>query len=137
MSDIELAERHRKGRAAIFLGAAAVLMVTQFVSMANDVDERPFWLFMAVGVALWLTPLIGWLGRHRPLTPLLEDELTQAHRQGSFTAGFWAAIGSAAVLALVAPVASLTLGEAMRVVVTAGLVAALGSFAILEARGNT
>ena len=43
---------------------------------------------------------------------------------------------AAALLALVAPVASLTLGEAMRVVVTAGLVAALGSFAIQQARGD-
>ena len=138
MTDVERAERHRKGRAAIFLGGAAALLLTQFAAMiGDDGSGPPFWLFLAAGLAMWLTPLIGWIGRRRPLTPLLEDELTQQHRSDSFTAGFWAAIGSAAILALVAPVSALTVAEATRVIVTAGLVAALGSFAILEARGDT
>ena len=137
MSDIERAEAQRKGRAAIFFAGAAVLLVTQFVSMSGDGEERPFWLLMAAGLALWLTPLIGWLGRRSPLTRLLEDELTQQHRKDSFTAGFWAAVGSAALLAAVAPVSALSVAEATRVIVTAGLVAALGSFAILEARSDT
>jgi hypothetical protein len=66
---------------------------------------------------------------------LLNDELTRQHRSRSHAAGFWAA--AVAAVALYVPADAVSGREAVHIILSAALGAALLTFALLERRSKT
>jgi hypothetical protein len=140
MSTIELADRMGRTRAAVFLFFASVILLDLWFSFGPRGTDffQGLWLGMTMAAALNLLPIKRWLRPGSLVARLLDDEVVREHRRMACTAGFWAAIVSGAAVSLIehdAPPFSAF--DAARVVVTAGVMAALISFATLELRAGT
>lgn len=135
MSDVDRAEiRTRQRGVILYLLAACLLLSLVAGGPGVSAPTRLLpWYAMIVVTALNLTAL-PFRFRRDGLGPLMNDETTRAHRQMSFEAGFWASLVAAALTTGVASLAPLDGVAAGRVIITAGLVAALVSFATLELR---
>ena len=93
------------------------------------------WMGLSFAAAANLLPLARWLKPRSAVARLLDDEGVREHRRMSCTAGFWAAVVSSLAVATAVELA-VPLGafDAVRVVATAAIAAALISFATLELR---
>jgi hypothetical protein len=139
---VELAERYSRKR-AILLALAAVVLVLQAVlrpssSTEFHADRRlrdGLWLATAVAL-LGVLATGGWLLRHHDVRGLLNDELSGSHRRTGIMAGFWAAMAAALALYIVPAFGAISGRDAAYVVVTAGLVFSLLTFAYLEHRSQ-
>lgn len=141
MNDIERAERKSRQRAIIFYLLTGVLIVNAvigFLPLPADPDPASprivlgFWLVMVMLVVLNLLPTSRW--RSGRIAALLDDESTREHRRDGFTAGFWAAIICAGMLAILTSFHPLPATDVAKIVITAALAAALTCFATLELR---
>ncbi|MBI0475298.1 hypothetical protein D9601_08030 [Sphingomonas sp. MA1305] len=136
MDTIELAERKSRAWALMLYVLGAVLLLSQLAGMTvmrrDFVDG--FWLGVALVCALTLLPWRRWLKPDSALNRLMEDEVVREHRRMSCTAGFWASLAAALATAPFAHDAMLASYDVSRVVATAGLFAAMISFATLELR---
>lgn len=136
MDTIELAERKSRAWALMLYVLGAVLLLSQLAGMTvmrrDFVDG--FWLGIALVCALTLLPWRRWLKPDSALNRLMEDEVVREHRRMSCTAGFWASLAAALATAPFAHDAMLASYDVSRVVATAGLFAAMISFATLELR---
>ncbi len=132
---IERAERLGRVRACLFYMMAAIFVLNAALNFGEPqtIDRLALWVVLAVLMAANLTPIVAWL-RPSGVATLLNDETTRDHRQMSFAAGFWAAIIAAIALYGVAIAMPVPAPDVARIVVTAGLTAALVSFATLELR---
>ena len=136
MTAIERAEFKGRMRAVIFYVLAAGLLLALVAGFGHD--DGPLtglWSALAAASLVNLLPLGPLLKPNSRVARLLDDETTAGHRAMAATAGFWAATLSALALAMVVAdgpvVASADVAHA---VLTAGVVAALVSFATLELR---
>jgi hypothetical protein len=137
MTVIETAERKSRLRAASFYLFSVLSLFTLWLSMARPESNflRGLWMGLSFAAAANLLPLARWLKPRNPVAKLLDDEGTREHRRMSCTAGFWAAIiSSLSVAAAVELSAPLVAFDAVRVVSSAAIAAALISFATLELR---
>ncbi len=137
MTVIETAERKSRLRAASFYLFSALSLSTLWLSMTRPDSDflRGLWMGLSFAAAANLLPLARWLKPRNPVARLLDDEGTREHRRMSCTAGFWAAIvSSLSVATAVEMSAPLVAFDAVRVVSTAAIAAALISFATLELR---
>ncbi|MGR6329105.1 hypothetical protein ACU5AX_08575 [Sphingomonas sp. XXL09] len=136
MDTIELAERKSRAWALMLYVLGAVLLLSQLAGMTvmrrDFVDG--FWLGVALVCALTLLPWRRWLKPDSALNRLMEDEVVREHRRMSCTAGFWASLAAALATAPFAHDVMLASYDVSRVVATAGLFAAMISFATLELR---
>ena len=137
MTAIDVAERKTRYRAIAFYLFAAGSLLTLWLSMARPESDffRGLWTGLTFAAAANLLPLTRWLKPHSTVARLLDDEGVREHRRLSCTSGFWASVVSSLGVAI-ATEAAAPLGafDAVRIVATASIAAALTSFATLELR---
>ena len=136
-SNADLAERLRRRRARVFPILGLFLVIQQSAYFANGDGQRLVghvrigaWVVMSAVVLFVLTTKGFWF-RSPELRAMLDDEGTRAAALGT---GFVFAMGSAIVLYVTQAAWALTSGEAIHLIVTAGLFSALLRFSILERR---
>jgi hypothetical protein len=121
-------------RALLLLVLAGVLIVTEVLAL--EAVERPgpliAWMALVALAALCMAPVAG-LGRGRA-GAMLDDEGAREHRRTGLATGFWVAVTAALATMVVALFHPLSGPVVARIVVTAGLSAALISFAVQERR---
>jgi hypothetical protein len=139
-SEIELADRLSRRRARMFAVVAVLVLFQQFEFFRDGAGERTVdhvrfgaWVVMA-GFATLAITTGGMLLRARHLRALVNDAPSRLNRASALAFGFVAAMVVGIALYPFADWLDLTVREALRLVVTAGLVAALLRFAMLERR---
>lgn len=138
-TDIDIAERLTVRRARMLPAFALLLLTQQTVFLSNEgsraVDQVKVgaWAMLTVALLVLLATGGGWL-RSAAVRALLNDEATRLHRTRAYATGFWAAMLCGIAAYLLAQLVEITAREAIHVVVTAGLSAALLSFAQQERR---
>lgn len=133
MNLVEKAEARSRDRAIVCYLSALILLMMAIARIRVSDDS---WFVIAGAAALSLTSLPIRLFEWRKLAPLLDDETTRDHRRSSFAAGFWVMLATAALLAGLPRFPLLDAIATARIVITAGLVAALIAFATLELRAS-
>lgn len=136
MTAVEIAERKSQWRALGMLLLAA-LTVAVVVLASNGVGGdfvQGLWFGLIVGSTFNLLPVKRWLRPNSEVIRLLEDEGVRENRRLSCTIGFWAAIVSALALGLVDRFAGTSAHDFGQLVATAGMVAAMTAFGLLELR---
>jgi cytochrome bd-type quinol oxidase subunit 2 len=136
------AERLSRRRARI-LPALAILLIVQQGSFFSDnpagraVDHVKIsaWLVLSAVILLALWTGGAWL-QSKEVRELLNDEGTRANRAQAFRAAFLASMLGCIFLYFLTMFAEVTGREAIHIVLTIGLSAALLSFAILERRAH-
>ncbi|HEY7809114.1 MAG TPA: hypothetical protein VIA98_01895 [Allosphingosinicella sp.] len=143
-SDIETADRLGRRRARILPVLAIIFILQQssyFAAVAEDgarsVDHVKIsaWLVLTVLLLLLLATGGSWF-RRREVRALLNDEVSRANRTDGMRAGFFAAmIGGIAsyILTYFEPMSG---REAIHLIVTIGIAAALLRFGFLERRAH-
>ncbi|MEO7177243.1 MAG: hypothetical protein ABIW83_00215 [Allosphingosinicella sp.] len=141
-SDVEQAERVGRKRARLFLVQATLFLGWQGFFFSGPVED-PMRTVSAVKLSAWLVWVLllllllatgGNLLRHRKLRPLLNDELTRQHRTAGYVTGFWVAVAACVALYVVEMFEPVTGREAVHIVLSAAIAAALVTFAVLERR---
>jgi hypothetical protein len=141
-SDVEKAERVGRARAwlfalqgALFIGWQGLFFLGRSEAGADTADEFSLVLWLAwVVLLLVLLATGGGLLRGSRVRRLLNDELTRLNRLHACAAGFWAAAGASILLFIVNLVQPLSGREAIHIVVSAAIGAALLTFAARERR---
>lgn len=139
-ADAARADRLSRRRARV-LPILVVLLVSQQATFPSAVDgvrsvdhvKIGAWVVMSVVVLLGLATGGGWL-RSRGVRALMNDESTRAHRDRACVIGFWAAMTCGVAMYLLAQFVPLGARQAVHLVVTVGIAAALLSFARQERR---
>ncbi len=141
LSDTEQAERLTRKRARLF-PILAVLLISQqgtfFVgatSAGRTVDQVRIgaWIVLTLVILLGLWTGGSWL-QPRAVRDLINDEGTRANRAESFRVAFLASMLGCIFLYLLSMVTRVEARDAIHIVVTIGLSAALLSFGLLERR---
>jgi hypothetical protein len=141
-SDVEKAERLGRRRARLFTFQAIIFISWQglFLSSASgepmrgvDAIKISAW-FVWVLVLLLMLATGGNLLRGRKLRALLNDEFTQQNRRAGYVTGFWAAVCACVGLYVVDMFEAVTGREAVHIVLSAAIAAALLTFAARERR---
>lgn len=140
ISDADQAENLTQRRARV-LPVLAILFMTQQVTFpyADEggrlVDQLKSGAWVAASVVLLLAFATGggWLRSH-PVRALMNDESTRLHRDRACVVGFWAAMMCGVAVFLLAQFVGVSGRQAVHLVVTTGIAAALLSFARLERR---
>ena len=91
------------------------------------------WLALSIILLLLLTTGGGWI-YSRAVRDLANDEATRAHRNDAFRIGFLASMAACICLYVLALIEPLTGREAVHLVMTVGIAAALARFGFLERR---
>ena len=140
-SNSEMADRltRRRARMLPVLAVAFIAQQTTFFSRSDQV-LRPVhliqdgaWLILSVVLLLALTTGGFWFKPAR-VRALMDDELTRAHRADSFRTGFLAMMAGAIALYILSLFEPLTAREAIHLLMTIGIAAALLRFGKLERR---
>ena len=139
-SDVETADRLSRRRSRLLPVMAIVFIAGQAVYFGEaeplrtvDTVRIGAWLVWALALLLLLATGGGFL-RRKSVRALMEDDVTRDNRRRGVALGFWAAMLSAIAvyaLTMVEPVAA---REAVHIVLTTGIGAALLRFAFLERR---
>ncbi|WP_428969410.1 hypothetical protein ACQR50_00600 [Sphingomonas sp. Xoc002] len=138
MGLVEKAERTSLFRVILFYLLALSLLASTILSIANGHDQsnRLLAWFALMGLTALNLTSVPFLWGQRRLSALMNDETTRDHRRSSLATGFWAMLLATAATITVSffiPLSAITLG---RIVVTAGLTAALIAFSTLELRAS-
>lgn len=141
LSDADLADRLTRRRARMFPVLALFFLIQQSAYWSNPPHERLVdhvrigaWAAMAGVILLVLATGGAWF-RKPAVRAMINDEQARANRDAATRAGFIASMAvGIALYVLQAPLA-LTTGEAIHLIVSAGLVTALVRFGMLERRG--
>lgn len=105
------------------------------MAMPGNDFLRGLWAGLSFAAVINLLPLARWLKPNSAVARLLDDDGVREHRRMNCTAGFWASIISAfAVAIIVEETAPIGAFDAVRVIATAAIAAALISFATLDLR---
>lgn len=137
MSLIDLAELKGRYRAASFYFFSAMSLLTLWLSMARPQSDflSGMWMGLTFAAAANLLPLARWLKPRSKVARLLDDDGVREHRRWSCNVGFWAAVVSSLAVAIaVQATVPLSPFDAVRIVATAAIAAAMVSFATLELR---
>ena len=140
-SDMEKAERLTRKRARIIPVLALVFIAGQAMYLGNAAEplrtvdgvRLGAWLVWALALLLLLATG-GGLFRSKEVRALMEDESTRQHRQRALSIGFWAAMLGAVALYALTLFEDVTAREAVHIILTIGIGAALLRFATLERR---
>jgi hypothetical protein len=141
-SDVERAHGVGRRRARIFAVQAIFFISWQALYFSGPAED-PIRTVSAVKLSAWFVWAIalllmlatgGGFVRHRKLRGLLNDELTRQHRTQAYVAGFWVAASACILLYLVGMFEPVTGREAIHIILSAAVGAALLTFAILERR---
>jgi hypothetical protein len=143
-SDIETADRLSRRRARI-LPALSIIFLTQQASYfvgriedgARSVDHVKIaaWLVLTIVMLLMLTTGGSWF-KSRAVRALMDDEVTVANRTAGMRIGFLAAMLGAIALYFVTFFEPVTGREAIHMITTIGIGAALLRFGFLERRAH-
>jgi hypothetical protein len=143
-SDIETADRLSRRRARA-LPIFAVLFISQQASFfaariedgARSVDHVKIaaWLVLSIVMLLLLTSGGFWF-KPKPVRKLLDDDVTRANRADALRLGFLAAMAAGIATYVLTLVETVTGREAVHVIMTAGIAAALLRFGWLERRAH-
>ena len=144
LSDAETAERLSDRRVRM-LPALAVLLVTQqsayFIGQSGRVDRWVDWVSLGawalMSVVILLAIVTGgfWL-KSASVRAVLDDEGTKAARADAARLGFTLAMLTAIGLHVLSAFDEVGAREALQLVITVGLVAAIARFAFLERRAH-
>lgn len=135
------AERLNRRRARA-LPAMAVIFLAQQASYLNMPEQsaRPVdhlkigaWLLLSIVLLAGLATNGAWF-QPRAIREIINDESTRAHRQMGYVYGFWAAMLAALALYVLNMFEPLSGRDAVHVIVTIGIAAALVRFGMLERR---
>jgi hypothetical protein len=144
MKDVDLvekAERLGRKRSQIFYVLAIVFFAGQSVYFGAPQATRDSpprvgaWLILMV-LMLFLLATGGFLLRGRAVRELLNDESARANRLAAQAVGFWATIIALLAVYVESMFHSVGLNEAVHIVGTVGVGAALISFATRERRAH-
>ena len=134
---------HLSRRRARMLPLLALLYLTQqasFFAAAPADPERAVdyvkvgaWVILSLVLLAALTTKGFWLQRQE-VRDMIDDEGTRAHRVAALGWGFVMAVLSAIILFLVSIVEPVSAREAIHVIVSLGIAAAIIRFALLERR---
>ncbi|HYD38373.1 MAG TPA: hypothetical protein VEA60_12210 [Allosphingosinicella sp.] len=143
-SDVERAERIGRSRARLF-AAQALLFLTWQAMFLSGAAEDPMRMVSVVKTSAWFVWVLallallatgGGLLRHKNLRGLLNDELTRQNRTAAYAMGFWTAMGTCIGLFLVGMFEPVGGREAVHVILSAAIAAALLTFALRERRSG-
>jgi hypothetical protein len=144
-SDIDTAERLSRRRARILPALAGVFLVQQVIFLAGTPQLDSARTVDLVKVAAWIVLTLvllfslwrgGFWFQSRPVRHLLDDDVSRAHRADATSLGFLFAILAAVTLYVLSMVDLMAVREALHLVVSAGIVAALARFGFLERRAH-
>jgi len=141
IDQVEKAERLGRARSRIFFVLAMVFFAGQslyFSSSPATRDSPPrigAWLLLMV-LILMLLATGGFLLSGRNVRGLLNDESSRANRVAAQAMGFWATIISMLVVYVESIFDPVSLNEAVHIIGTIGVGAALISFAVRERRAH-
>jgi hypothetical protein len=144
ISDIETADRlsRRRARGLPFLAILFILQqVSYFTGTVEDgvrtVDHVRIgaWLVLTVVLLLYLATGGSWLQR-RSVRALMNDEGSSANREEGMRAGFLAAMVAGIVIYALTYFDAITGREAVHLIITVGIAAALLRFGFLERRAH-
>ena len=141
--DIEIAERAGRRRARITFALAIVFLLQQTVFFASppidparSVDHVKVGAWVCLSTLLILFLWTGGMWRYRgAVRDLLNDDAVRANRADAMSLVFLVAMFAALLLYVFAGVADIRLHEAIHLIVSGGIVAALLRFGFLERRG--
>ncbi|WP_019834513.1 hypothetical protein [Sphingomonas sp. PR090111-T3T-6A] len=133
MTNADTAERLSRARTLLFyLSAALFLVVPWFDSPADgSMSFAIVWVAWAILLLAGIAGMGGWF-MPRGARRLMEDEGTRANRARSMAIGYFAAIAAALTLSVLVRLVAIDMQTVIRAIVTAGIAAALISFAALE-----
>ena len=139
ISDVEMADRLSRKRSRLLPVIALVFISGQAMYLGNaaeplrtvDTVRIAAWLIWALALLLLLATG-GGLFRKKSVRALMEDEVTRENRRRGLAVGFWAAMLTAVVLYPLSLVDPFTAREAIHIVMSTGIGAALLRFAFLE-----
>lgn len=140
-SDIETADRLARRRARMLPFLAIMFLTQQAAYFAQpDMGMRAVdhvkigaWVLLSVVLVLVLATGGFWFKPKR-VRALLDDDVTRANRAEAFRIGFLATMAGAIVLYLVSQFEPMSGREAIHILTTIGIAAALLRFAWLERR---
>jgi hypothetical protein len=143
ISDAAKAEKlsNRRARmlpvlAVLFLGQqAAYFSDTSMADRTVDHVKIAAWLVLSLVILLVLTTGGGWI-YSRKVRRLANDEVTRAHREQSFRAGFLASMAACVALYFTTMFEPVGGREAVHLVMTAGIAVTLLWFGYLERRAH-
>ena len=140
-SDAEIADSLSRRRARTLPVLAVFFIIQQSAYWSNPPGERLVdhvrlgaWALMAL-VILFTVGTGGFWGRKAEVRAMVNDEQTRANRSAAMSAGFIASMLAAIALYVLQGSLQLTAGEAIHLIVSAGLITLLMRFAMLERRG--
>ena len=143
MSNVEKAERLSRRRARM-LPFLAVIYISQQATFFTDdalegrsVDHVKIgaWLVLSLVMLLALATNGFWF-QSRAIRALIDDESTRAHRASAMSTGFVFAMLGGIALYLLNQFETFTAREAIHVILSLGLGAALVRFGLLETRAH-
>lgn len=143
-SDIETADRLSRRRArmlpilaVVFISQQASFFVARIEDEARTVDQVKIaaWLVLS-NVLLALLASRGFWFRSRAVRGLIDDEVTRANRASALGIGFLAGMAGAIATYALTMVETVTAREAVHIVMTTGIGAALLRFGFLERRAH-
>jgi hypothetical protein len=144
MTDHTIAESAEKlsRRQARILPQLAIIFLAQQATYLNtpaqsgrlvDHVKIAAWLLLSLVLLAVLATGGAWL-RPKAVRELVNDESTRAHRQASLVYGFWAAMASALALYVLDMFEPVSGREAIHVILSIAIAAALIRFGMLERR---
>ena len=140
-SDAELADHLSRRRARMLPVLALFFIIQQSAYWSNPPAERAVdhvrmgaWAAMALVILFAVSTGGSWL-RKPEVRAMVNDEQTRANRSAAMSAGFVASMLAGIALYVLQGAVQLTAGEAIHLIVSAGLIVLLLRFAMLERRG--
>lgn len=140
--DFARADRLGRTRARMLPALAAMLIAQQAAFIAGRWERPPrtvdtvnvgAWLILSAVLLLLLTTGGAWI-QSKQVRALLNDEVTRAHRLDALRLGFIVTMVTAMALYLLSYLEAVDGREAIHLLVSGGLVAALLRFGFLERR---
>jgi len=141
-SPVEIADQVSRKR-AFLVAAAAVVFLSHVVArpfLAGGLDtahhaRTDLWAINAV-LLLAILATGGFLLNSRKVRVLLNDEVARSNYRTAVVAGFWVAMTASMGLFVVPAFQGLVAREAVYIIVSSSLVAALLTFSLLEYRAH-
>ena len=139
-SDADLVDRLGRRRARMLPVLGMFFLFQQFAFFTNPPADRGVdhvrigaWVLMTA-VILFVLNSGGFWFRPARVRAMLDDELTRANRASAMHWGFNAAVLAGVVIYVVQAAAQFTTRETIHLIVSAGIIAALMRFGLLERR---
>jgi protein-S-isoprenylcysteine O-methyltransferase Ste14 len=144
MSDHQLAEKLVRRRARVATAFGILFLASQASSLSRPhpvlTHPGPYQLGHVAAWVIWAAILLivlatgGGLLRTAGVRQMMNDESTRTHRARALSTGFWASLAATFSLYFLNLYQPVTTADALRLVVTIAVAAALISFGAMERR---